>query len=272
MPRITTLAGTPARPLGLAARPRQDRRCVRYALEHGVNYFFCYGPGDTAFLGELRRVLRRKRDAVLVASGSGARTQRSLVACRRKITAALGTDELDLFFAEYVYPTENMDPVFGAGGVLDELQQWKREGQIRYVGATTHDRTLARQLAEDPRVDVLMHRFNMAHRKAVSEVFPAARRTRTPIIAFTATRWGTLLTAPSAWTEPPPSAPDCYRFCLAQRAVKHVLTAPQTLAELQQNLEVLHAKPMGTREYRRWEAYGDLIAGVNRDAFETRWP
>ena len=37
---------------------------------------------------------------------------------------------------------------------------------------------LARRLAADARVDVLMHRFNMAHRKAAREVFPAAAKAR----------------------------------------------------------------------------------------------
>jgi aryl-alcohol dehydrogenase-like predicted oxidoreductase len=64
--------------------------------------------------------------------------------------------------------------MFGKNGLLDELRQWKEKGWVRFVGATAHDRSLARRLAADPRVDVLMHRFNMAHRKAAREVFPAA--------------------------------------------------------------------------------------------------
>src|SRR5437588_148423 len=75
----------------------------------------------------------------------------------------------------------------------------------------THDRALAKQLAGDRRVDVLMHRFNMAHRKATHEVFPAAIRTSTPVVAFTATRWGTLLEPHPQCNDDPPSAADCYR-------------------------------------------------------------
>ena len=42
---------------------------------------------------------------------------------------------VDVFFAEYVNPGDNEDAVFGSDGVLDELQQWKSNGWIRYVGA-----------------------------------------------------------------------------------------------------------------------------------------
>src|SRR5260370_9320011 len=64
------------------------------------------------------------------------------------------------------------------------------------------------------------------------EVFPVAAKARTPIVAFTATRWGTLLEPYATWPGPPPTAPDCYRYCLAQPSVRVVLTAPRSLTEL----------------------------------------
>src|SRR5262249_39235212 len=143
---------------------------------------------------------------------------------------------------------------------------------IRYAGATTHDRQLARRLAEDPRVDVLMHRFNMAHRKASSEVFPATIRSQTPVVAFTATRWGTLLKPEVDWPGRPPSAVDCYRFCLAQEAVQVVLSAPRTLVELEANMQVLRLPPITARQCAKWEVFGDLIRGAGSHVFETRWP
>jgi aryl-alcohol dehydrogenase-like predicted oxidoreductase len=204
--------------------------------------------------------------------------------------------------------------IFGKNGVLDELWQWKESGWVRFVGATAHDRPLAKRLAADPRVDVLMHRFNMAHRKAAHEVFPAAAKARTPIVAFTATRWGTLLEpyADRPWatlafcspsvqpatsrlaqpglgdlsvlqlhgptgnipTRPgrPPTASDCYRYCLAQPSVQVVLTAPRSLAELEQNLAVLELPSMSKQECIKWQRFGDLVYAAGKGAFETRWP
>jgi aryl-alcohol dehydrogenase-like predicted oxidoreductase len=181
-------------------------------------------------------------------------------------------DVIDVFFAEYVNPGDAPEAVFGDGGALAELSQWKADGWIRYVGATAHDRRIARELAADPRVDILMHRYNMAHRKAAVEVFPTALQSKTPIVAFTATRWGTLLKSQEAWSGPPPTAADCYRFCLAQRAVKIVLTAPKTLGELKENLAALDAHVMNAKERAKWEKYGDFIYGQGRDRFETEWP
>ncbi|HEX2475681.1 MAG TPA: aldo/keto reductase [Lacipirellulaceae bacterium] len=271
---ISTIRGSRASRLGLAAHPNQDPKCVHRAFEAGINYFFFYGPGNTTFIRELK-LLAWHRDDVILASGSGARTKRGLQTAHRKIRSALDIKQIDIFFAEYVNPGDKPEAIFGGGGVLDELQQWKREGRIRYVGASAHDRMLANRLAQDTRVDVLMHRFNMAHRKAAVEVFPAAVKSGTPIIAFTATRWGTLLEPHPGWRSDPPSAADCYCFCMAQAAVQVVLTAPQTIAELDANLAVLKTPRMRKKEYANWEAFGDIVyrgGGGGDNDFESQWP
>ncbi|HTU90421.1 MAG TPA: hypothetical protein VMF69_10130 [Gemmataceae bacterium] len=270
--RLTTLDGTPASCLGLAAGPKQIPQCVRRGFAGGINYFFFYGPGNTSFIEELAGLVVRKREQIIVATGSGSRRVAGLRAARRKLTALLGIGLIDVFFIEYVHPGDNPDVIFGKNGMLNELWQWKERGWVRFVGATAHDRSLARRLAADRRVDVLMHRFNMAHRKATQEVFPAAAQARTPIVAFTATRWGTLLEPHADWPDPPPTASDCYRYCLAEPAVQVVLTAPRSLAELEQNLTVLELPPMSKQERGRWQRFGDLVYSAGKGAFETSWP
>jgi aryl-alcohol dehydrogenase-like predicted oxidoreductase len=270
--RLTTLDGTPASCLGLAARPMQDPRCVRQAFAAGINYFFFYGPGHKSFIEELASLLARKREQIIVATGSGSRRVAGLRAARRRVTALLGTGQIDVFFIEYVHPGDNLDVIFGKNGVVDELRQWKERGWVRFIGATVHDRSLARRLAADPRVDVLMRRFNMAYRKAAHEVFPTAEKVRMPIVAFTATRWGTLLEPHAHWPGPLPTASDCYRYCLAQPPVQVVLTAPRSLAELEQNLDVLEIPPMSKQKHYQWQRFGDLVCRAGKGAFETNWP
>jgi aryl-alcohol dehydrogenase-like predicted oxidoreductase len=272
---ITKIDGTPVRPLGLAAHPDQDPRCVGRALDGGIDFFFFYSPGHKDFVAALKPLLQPRRDEMVLASGSGARTTSGLRTARRKILTAVGTEMLDIFFAEYINPGDEVDAIFGQGGVLDELQQWKADGSIRFVGGSAHDRTLAKRLARDPRVDVLMHRYNMAHRKAAAEVFPPAIEAETPIIAFTATRWSTLLRPHPEWPNESPTAVDCYRFCLSESAIQLVLTAPKSLEELGENLAVLKLPPMRASECERWQEYGDLIYAQGqgkKHAYESRWP
>ena len=145
--RLTTLDGTPASCLGLAAGPKHIPRCVSRAFTGGINYFFFYGPGNKSFIEELAALVRRKREQVIVATGSGSRRVEGLRAARRKLTALLGIESIDVFFIEYVHPGDNPEVMFGKNGVLDELRQWKESGWVRFVGATAHDRSLAKRLA-----------------------------------------------------------------------------------------------------------------------------
>lgn len=269
---ITTLDGTRATRLGLAGYPDQDPGCIRRAFRRGINYFFLYGPGHRQFVEGLVPLLRRHRDRVIVATGSGSRNARGLARSRKTLCKALGVEMLDVFFAEYVSPTDDPETIFGSDGVLDELTSWKDRGWIRCVGATAHDRALARRLATDHRVDVLMHRFNMAHRKAAHEVFPAAAESRTPVVAFTATRWRTLLEPVDGIDHSAPTAAECYRYCLAHRPVEVVLTAPRDVAELDANLAVLDEPRMRARERGAWEAYADQAFARPHDRFETQYP
>lgn len=271
--RLTTQQNKPVGPLGLASVPdgEMDPRCPARAAAAGIDYFFFYNLSYTTMLDGLRSVLADRREAVAVATGSLSRDRQGLRSYLDQVHKTLDTEVVDVFFAEYITPDDDMGHVIGE--VLDELHRWKERGAIRYVGASVHDRALALELLASGRLDVLMHRYNMAHRGAEKAVLPTAREMGVPVVAYTCTRWGSLLQGHEAWTGPIPTAPDCYRYALDHPAVDLALFAPATLEQLEENLSVLDAPGgLDPDTKRRWEAYGDLIYGDGRGAFETRWP
>ncbi len=265
-----TSSGKPAQPLGLAAYAGQSPECVRVAQRGGVNFFFFYSLGHDSHIEGLLPLLRQRRDDVIVATGSGSRSPKGLERARRALCRRLGVETLDIFFAEYIDPPDHLGKVFDPGGVLDVLCAWRREGSIRYVGASSHDRALAVRLLEDGRIDVLMHRLNMAHRRAFDVVLPTAVAQGIPVVAFTATRWRTLLRGHPNWTGPVPTASDCYRYCLTAPAVEVVLSAPTTSIQATENLAVLRGEALDKDAVATWEAYGDLVYGDGKGKFETQ--
>ena len=66
-------------------------------------------------------------------------------------------------------PKEELTQVTAAA--LELLHTWKAFGLLRYVGVTTHNRQVARELLTNQSCDVLMYRYNMAHRHGEVEVF-----------------------------------------------------------------------------------------------------
>ncbi len=109
------------------------------------------------------------------------------------------------------------------------------------------------------------------YRQAEQNVLPAAQKVGIPVVAFTCTRWGTLLKGHHNWQLQPPTAEDCYRYVLGHPAIRLALTAPQTRQQLEENFTVLHAPQIETQEIAKWQEYGDLIYGTGQDAFDTQW-
>lgn len=258
---LETLNGQPASILGLAGHQAMDASCVALAFEAGVNYFFFYEFSHENLLSGLKPVAATHREQVLIATGSEERDLGIL-------WQYLDVDVVDVFFVEYATPSDDVAQLWA---VLDELRVWKERGLIRYVGATTHNRAIALELIKSARIDVLMHRYNMAHRKAEEQVFPMAQQAGIPVIAFTCTRWGQLLQGHPNWQGEIPTAADCYRYALHQKAVHLALTAPKTPAQLKENLSVLHAPELTAEAIARWQDYGALVYGDGQDAFETKW-
>jgi aryl-alcohol dehydrogenase-like predicted oxidoreductase len=91
------------------------------------------------------------------------------------------------------------------------------------------------------RLDMLMIRYNAAHRGAEQDIFPTTVGRSMPVVTYTGLRWRALL-APTPDDPPgfrPPSAADCYRFCLAHPAVSVALMAPGNRSQLEENLRLL---------------------------------
>ena len=270
--KITTLTNQTVQPLGLAGNPNMEEGCVPTAYDAGINYFFFYNQSYPILINELKSLLRDNRESIVMATGSESRNLKTLSSYLDQVCHQLEVDTVDIFYAEYVSPGDDMETLLGAGGVFDELHRWKTEGRIRYVGATTHNRPMAVELIESGRIDVLMHRYNMAHRGAEEQVLPAALNAGVPVVAFTCTRWGSLLTGHQDWEGPIPTAADCYQYVLHHPAVHIALTAPTTPAQLQENLPALEGTAQPSQSLPLWEAYGKLVYGDGTDAFETQWP
>ena len=266
---IQTLQGHSVSLLGLAGHQTMEPDFAAVAYAAGINYFFFYNLSYASLLEGLKPILADHRADVAIATGSLERDPSKLRQSLDQVRCHLKTDIVDLFFAEYISPTDDMAQI---QIVLEELHTWKEKGLIRYVGATVHSRPLALELIQGNQCDVLMHRYNMAHRSAEETVLPAALQAGLPVVAFTCTRWGSLLKGHPDWSEAVPRATDCYRFALQQPAIRLALTAPATKAQLLENLSVLQTAQLPPEAIPAWQAYGDLIYGTGQDRFETQWP
>ena len=266
---LTTISNTPASILGLAGNNSIDARCLNKAFAAGINYFFFYELSAIKnLIDDLKTSLADERQDIIVATGSESRNLQKIKQYLDLIRSRLNIDIVDVLFLEYVSPNDDLAYI---QALLQEIETWKERGWIRYLGISTHNRAIALDLIKQGQIDILMHRYNMAHRKAEKDVFPAAIEADIPAIAFTCTRWGALLKGHLGWQDRIPTAADCYRYALSNKAISLALTSPQTLAELEENLQVLDRFQLTQTEKTLWRSYGDLIYGKGQDSFETQW-
>src|SRR5436190_6187827 len=236
--------GKPVCRLGLASHGRTaiTPDDVLYAVGRGVNFLNWPGEADTpngadAF-SEAVAGMGKLRESVVVCVQFGARTVEDAAEELRTILRILKTDHVDVVTMYYVERAAEWQALTGQGGARGYLQSAKADGVVRRIGVTSHQRSLAAEMAASGLLDCVMIRYNAAHRGAERDVFPVTDERRVPVIAYTATRWGGLMAGtpddPPGFVVPP--APAWYRFVLQSPSVAVTMAAPHSRAELEEDL------------------------------------
>ncbi|MBI3696798.1 MAG: aldo/keto reductase [Acidobacteria bacterium] len=250
----TTLGrtGLPVFRLGLTGAYWPGEAALRAGIDAGMNYIFWY-YWDRQMTRVLHEVLPANREKFVIATGvsnlGNWAVRRGIESCRRR----LRTDYLDVFHIFWV----------GEGKLksetLDLLRRYKEEGKIRQIAISTHVRRYAGELIRQGVLDVVMCRYNAAHRGAEQEIFPYLPLSEPGVVSYTATRWGRLLRAPRGWSGQVPTAGECYRFVLSNPNVHVCLTAPRNARELEENLAAVAKGPLPPDAIEFMRPFGDFV-------------
>jgi predicted aldo/keto reductase-like oxidoreductase len=247
--------------LGLATRSDGHLTVddVEFALEHGINFLNWCGCPDA--LSQMIARLGPRRSEVLVCVQFEARSAEEAKAELAKLLRELNTSWIDVLTFYYVEEEAEWRQIIGPGGALEYCQEAQRAGLVRWLGLTSHQRSLAATTARSGFLDLLMIRYNAAHRGAEQDVFPVTDALRIPVVVYTCLRWGALL---EGTPEDPrgfvvPRAPEWYRFVLHTPSVAVALMAPENRAELVEDLSVLQIPPLTTEEYQRLAEHGQRV-------------
>jgi aryl-alcohol dehydrogenase-like predicted oxidoreductase len=260
-----TLAGLDVSALGIGSSYGLSGADVERAFERGINFFF-WGSRRRADFGEgVRRLARTQRDRMVIAVQSYTRIGWLMPWSVNRALRALGTDHIDVLgLAWWNAPPPRR--------ILDAARRLRDQGKVRRIMISCHHRPAFESIVDDATYDAIMVRYNAAHPGAEKDVFPHFARRRPGVLAFTATRWGTLLdprlTPPGERT---PSATDCYRFALSSPDVDACLTGPRDGRELDDALLAIDKGPMNEDALAWMRRVGVAVrSGANPRVFATR--
>jgi predicted aldo/keto reductase-like oxidoreductase len=248
--------------LGLASRGEGGLtpEDIHLAMDRGVNFLNWCGTPDS--LSRVIAALGERRRRVVVCVQFEARDAAAAERELRQILDELRTEYVDVLTFYYVEEDPEWQEIIASGSALEFCRRAREQGRVRLLGLTTHQRPLAAAAARSGLLDLLMIRYNAAHRGAETEVFPVTTARGMPVVAYTALRWGALLRGTP--DDPPgfvvPGAAAWYRFVLQQPAVTVALMAPANRAELEEDLEVLRATgPLTAEEFARLAEHGRRV-------------
>jgi aryl-alcohol dehydrogenase-like predicted oxidoreductase len=226
------------------------------AFDRGINFFF-YGLRRTEPFARGVRALASRRDQIVLAIQS---YSRSAMLVRPSVDIALRKLRVD--HADLLGLGWWNDPP--PARIIDAARAIQAAGKVRHLLISSHHRPTFEKLMADPAYGGIMLRYSAAHPGGEQEVFPHVRDPKPGVLAFTATRWGTLL---DASLTPPgertPTAMDCYRFVLSNPNVDVSLAGPRDGAELDHAMAALDRGPM-TDEELAWMRRVGVV--VRRDA------
>ena len=242
--------------LGLASSYGAPAAAYEKAFDRGCNYFY-WGSIRRDGMGEaIRHLAGRNRESLVVVLQSYSRWGTMLA---RNIESGLRRLHLD--YADILLLGWHSKPL--RAGLMKAAMRLKDSGRVRHLAVSGHYRRMFAQYARDERMAAVMVRYNAAHRGAETEVFPhlgAPCDPRPGLIAYTATRWGTLLDPRyTPGGRPTPTAADCYRFVLSNPSVDVCLTGPATAEQLDANLKALDLGPLPEDAMEWMRAVGDHV-------------
>jgi aryl-alcohol dehydrogenase-like predicted oxidoreductase len=252
--------------LGIGASYGVGERDICWAVDQGVNVLYWGSLRRSRFGDGIRSAAAAHgRDRVVVVVQSYTRIPGTMGLSVSSALRKLRFDYADVLLLGWwnSAPWES---------IVEAAQRIKEKGLARYIMISGHDRPTLAKMATSGSFDALMVRYNAAHRGAETELFATLGSDRPGIVAYTATRWGTLLKkAPSPADHEPLCAEECYRFSLSHPCVDLVLCGPRNGAELKDAVRAAERGPLDDEALRRARAVGDGVHAVYRDR-RFRWP
>jgi aryl-alcohol dehydrogenase-like predicted oxidoreductase len=239
---------------GVKYNSRSERHAVAVvnrAIDLGINYIdTAHGYKDSE--RKIGLVLADRRDEVYLATKSSVRDGDGI---RREIEESfrrLQTDHIDIFQVHDLKAEKELSQIAAPNGALRAIEEYVRDGSIRFVGVTGHryPDLMARALREYSYDTLLVSLGGMqaAVRPFYETVMPIAREQDVGVVAMKVMAHG--------WFGEAGMAEDALRFVLGLDGVATALVGVDDVAQVEQNVRVV-------RE-------GRLLADGEREAFLQR--
>ena len=148
----------------------QIKEVVDACLSHGMNVMDLFMPG-TPVRENIGKALGNRRKNMIIQGHIGSvdlnqqfdKTRNLKISEKyfEELMRCLNTDYIDVGMLFFIDTDEEYDQVFNSE-IYAYAQRLKREGKIRAIGASSHNCAIAKKMAENNLIEVLMFSINLA--------------------------------------------------------------------------------------------------------------
>jgi len=148
---------------------------INRALDLGIN-FFDTARGYTDSESKLGAVLKIRRQKIIIATKSLARTGEGMAADIKRSLDTLGVDYIDLYQLHNVKDKAALEQVLSPGGALAALKEAKKDGLIKHIGITGHIKSFLLEALKTGEMETVQFPFNAVELNGVQELLDLANQ------------------------------------------------------------------------------------------------
>jgi predicted aldo/keto reductase-like oxidoreductase len=156
---------------------------VRRCLDLGIT-FLDTANGYTTSEERIGKAIKGRREGVVLATKSGARTADDIKGHLKLSLERLGTDYIDLYQFHGVSRAEHLKIVLDPGGLLAIIEEARKAGVVKHIGITSHSMDIAKEAVKSDCFETLMFPFNFITDEAADELLPLCREHDVGFIAM----------------------------------------------------------------------------------------
>ena len=156
---------------------------IRRCLELGVT-FIDTANGYTTSEERIGRAISGRREGLIIATKSHAPTREGIENDLKLSLKRLGVEYIDLYQFHNIHDTDTLERVLEPNGVMDVVQEAKRVGLVRHIGASSHSLDTAKEIVKSDRFETIQFPFNFITCEPADELLPLAREHDVGFIAM----------------------------------------------------------------------------------------
>ena len=206
---------------------------VKRCLSLGVTYIDT-ANGYTTSEERIGKAVAGRRDKVVIATKTGARTREDAEKHLALSLKRLQTDYIDIYQFHGVNNTKHLEAVLEPNGLLAFAEEAKKAGKVRHIGITSHQMDIAKKAIATDKFETIMFPFNVVTDEAATQLLPLARQHDVGFIAMKPLAGGML-----------DNAKICFKYLFQFSDVLPIpgIEKPQEIEEI---VEILEKSPRMT--------------------------